>query len=79
MVMSNKMIKKNLKERFDIDNEDEVQEITAAITPMKKEMLVCVTSNQAFVTKNGLKNISRKRTLSSAEIIVAKCSEIEWK
>ena len=28
---------KHLKEQFDLDNEDEVQEITAAITPMKKK------------------------------------------
>ena len=46
---------KHLKEQCDIDNEDEDQEITAAITPMKKKKPVCVTCNKTFVTKNGLK------------------------
>ena len=31
---------KHLKEQNDIDNEDEVKEITAAITPMKKGQCV---------------------------------------
>ena len=36
-----------------LDNdEDEVQEITAASTPMKKKKSVCVTCNQTFVTGN---------------------------
>ena len=71
---------KHLKEQCDIDDEDEVQEITAAITPMKKKKSVCVTCNRIFVTKKmGWKNISRKSTLSSGEIIVAKCSEKERK
>ena len=46
---------KHLKEQCDIDNEDEVQEITAAITPMKKKKPACVTCNQTFKTKTGLK------------------------
>ena len=33
---------KHLKEQCDIDYEDEVQEIRAAITPMKKKKPVCV-------------------------------------
>ena len=32
---------KHLKEQCDIDDEDEVQKITAAITPMKKKKPVC--------------------------------------
>ena len=32
----------HLKEQCDIDNEDEVQEITAAITHMKKKNKACV-------------------------------------
>ena len=36
---------KHLKEQCD---EDEVQEITAAITPMKKNKPVCVTYNQTL-------------------------------
>ena len=42
---------KHLKEECDIDNEDEVKEITAAITPMKTKKPVCVTCNQTFITK----------------------------
>ena len=32
---------KHLKEQCDIDNEDKVQEITAAITPKKEKACVC--------------------------------------
>ena len=42
---------KHLKEQCDKDNEDEVQEITAAITPMKKKKPVCVKCNQTFKNK----------------------------
>ena len=64
---------KHFKEQCDIDNENDVQEITAAITPMTKKP-VCVT----FVKKKWVKkNIARKSTMSSGEIIVEKCSEIE--
>ena len=70
---------KHVKEQCAIDDEDELQEITAAMTPMTKKKPVCVTCNQTFVTKNGFKNISRKSTLSSGEIIVAIFSEIERK
>ena len=34
---------KHLKEQSDIDDEDDVQEIKAAITPMKKKKPLCVT------------------------------------
>ena len=44
---------KHLKEQYDIDNE--VQDITAPTNSMKKTTPVCVTCNQTFVTKNGLK------------------------
>ena len=40
---------------------------------------MCVTCNQTFAMKNWLKNLSRKSTLSSGKIIVAKYSEIELK
>ena len=46
----------HLKEQFDIDNEDEVQEITAARDPMKKNTAVYVTRNQTFAMKHGMKN-----------------------
>ena len=46
---------KHIKEECDINNEDEAKEITAAITPMKTKKPVCVTCNQKFITKNGLK------------------------
>ena len=70
---------KHLKEQWEIYDEDEVQKITAARTPMKKNRPMCVTCNKKLAMKNGLKNISRKSTLSSGEIIVAKCSKIEKK
>ena len=69
--------KTHLKDQCDKDNEDEVLEITAARTPMKKKKAVCVTSNQTFATKNGLKNISRKSTLISGEIIVANVQKLK--
>ena len=40
---------KDLKEQCDIDNEDEGEKITAAITPMKKIKPVCMTFNQKFI------------------------------
>ena len=70
---------KHLKEQCDIDDEDEVQEITAARNRLIKNKAVYVTCNQTFAMKNGLRKISRKSTLSCGEIIVAECSEIESK
>ena len=49
------MTKKQLKEQCDINGEDEVQEITTARTPMKKNRLLTVTCNQTFALKDGLK------------------------
>ena len=46
---------KHLNKKCDKDNEEKVQEITALITPLKKKKPMCVTYNQTFVTKNGLK------------------------
>ena len=46
---------KHLKGHCDIHYEDEVQEITAARNPMKKNMAGCVTCNQTFAMKNWLK------------------------
>ena len=46
---------KRLKVQCDIDDEDEVQEITAARNPMKKNKAVYVTCNQIFAKKNWLK------------------------
>ena len=67
--MENKDIM-NLKEECDIDNEDGVQEIKAAITPMKNKKPVCVTCNQTCATTKLIeKNISRKSTLSSGELM----------
>ena len=63
---------KHLTEQCDIDDEDNYQEITAAIIPMKKrKRTVYVTCNRTFATQNGLKkNISRKSTISSGELIM---------
>ena len=51
MLMSYKMTKK-CKKKSDIDDADEVQEITAARTPMKKNKHVCVTCNKTLTLKN---------------------------
>ena len=42
---------KHLKEKCDIDDEDEVQKTTVARTPMKKSKSVCVTCYQTFAIK----------------------------
>ena len=54
MLMSYKMTKK-CKKKSDIDDADEVQEITAARTPMKKNKHVCVSCNKTLALKNGCK------------------------
>jgi hypothetical protein len=41
----------------DIDDADEVQEITATRTSMKKNKPVCVTCNKTLTLKNVCKNI----------------------
>ena len=46
---------KHVKEQCDIDDEDEVQEITAARTPIKKNKPVCETCNQTFAILYWLK------------------------
>ena len=51
---------KTFKVKSDIDDSDEVQEITAARTPMKKNEPVCVTCNRAFAMKNRLKKLIQK-------------------
>ena len=61
---------KPLKDLCDINHENDVQEITAAINAMKKKP-VCGTCNQTYETTNWFKYIFRKSTLSSDEIIVA--------
>ena len=50
----------HLKEQCDIGEEDEVQEITAARTPIKKKRPVCVTCNQTFAMTNKLTNYIQK-------------------
>ena len=52
---------KTLKVKSDIDDSDEVQEITAARTPMKNNRPVCVTCNQTLALKNGCNKTYRKR------------------
>ena len=44
---------------------------------LQRIKLVCVICYQTFAMKNWLKKISRKSTLSSGKVIVAKYSEIE--
>ena len=61
----------HLKDLWDIDDEDEVEEIMVK-NPIKN--ILCVTHNQTIVITNGWKCIFRKSTLSSGEITVAKCS-----
>ena len=47
---------KCLKEKCDLDNEDEVQEVTTASTPMMKNTHVYVCDMQSNIcNKNGLK------------------------
>ena len=46
---------KHLKEQCDIDDENEVQEVTAARNLMKRNKAVYVTCNQTFAMKNWLK------------------------
>ena len=68
--MSKKMAKKHLKDQCYIGDEDEVQEITGAETPMKKKKPVCVTCNQTFAKKKWVeKNTSRKSTISSKNLL----------
>ena len=65
---------KDCKEQCDINYEDGVQEIKNARNPTKKIKAVYMTCNQTFAIKNEFKkNISRKSTLSSGKIMVAKC------
>ena len=68
-----------LKEKCDIGDKDELQQNTAARTPLKKSNVVRVKYIQTSAMKNRLKNLSRKSTLSSGKIIVTKYSEIEMK
>ena len=56
-------VAEQLQEQCDIDDEDEVQEITAARILMKKNRPVCVTCNPTFAIKNGLtKHIQEEHT-----------------
>ena len=63
-----------------IDNEDEVQQTTAAQTLMKKNEPALVTCKETFAMKNLFKkNLFRKSMQSSHENIVTKCLVIEMK
>ena len=54
---------KQLKEKCDIYDEDEVHEITATRNPLKKNRAMYVTYNKTFAMKNGLKkHIQEKHT-----------------
>ena len=53
--LNGNVAEQQIKERCDIDDEDEVQETTAVRILMKKNRPVCVTCNQTFAIKNGLK------------------------
>ena len=65
------------KVQGDIDDSKKVQEITAARTPMIINRTVRGTCNQTLALKNWCKkNLSRKSTLSSGEIIATKCSAV---
>ena len=56
MLISNKKTK-TFKIKSDIDDTDDVQEITAARTPMKNNEPVFVTCNRPWALKMGVKNI----------------------
>ena len=51
---------KPLKEECDIDHKDELQQITAKRTPMKKCQPLCVTCGQTFAIKNWLTKLIQK-------------------
>ena len=53
--------KTHLTLQCDIDDEDEVQEITAAKIPMKKNRPLCVACNQTFAMTNLFKNHTQER------------------
>ena len=55
--MSYKMTRK-CKKKSDIDDADEVKEITAARTSMIKNKHVCVSCNKTLALKNGCKRSS---------------------
>ena len=59
--MSYKMTKK-CKKKSDIDDPDEVQKITAARIPMKKNKHVCVTCNKTLALKNVCKKTYKGRS-----------------
>ena len=52
---------KTFKVKSDIDDSYEVQEITAARTPMKIKRHVCVTYNQTLALTNGCKKKTYQR------------------
>ena len=52
---------KTFKVKSDIDDSDEVQEITTARTPLENNRPVCVTCNQTLALKNGCKKTYRRR------------------
>ena len=70
---------KHLKEQYDKDDEDEVQEITAARNPIKKNQTVYMTCNQTFARENELKKHIQEKHTELGLNAVAKCSEIERK
>ena len=51
---------KTLKVKSGIDDSDEVQEITAARTPMKKNRPVCLTCNQILALKKGVNQLIKE-------------------
>ena len=67
--------KKHLKLQWDIKDADEVQEITADRTPMKKYAWVCDMQLFIGISKLVKTNFSKKNLLSSGEIIWSTFSE----
>ena len=59
--MSYKMTKK-CKKKSDIDDADEVQEITAARTSMIKNKHVCVSCNKTLALNNECKRTNKGRS-----------------
>ena len=59
--MSYKMTKK-CKKKYDINDADEVPEIAAARTPMKKNKHVCVTCNKTLELKDWCKKTYKGRS-----------------
>ena len=73
-------VAEQLQEQCDIDDEDEVQEITAARILMKKNRPVCVTCNPTFAIKKWVeKTYPGRAPRALLKLLWINCSEMERK